>query len=488
MQLDYSTSLWASSFGLGDLASVATLNVGGNLRLIVASRSGAGPATTSLGTAAEPQWQGDVVYSGQSHPSFGWQDANGTLRLFDISALNAAMTMTDLSPQGSFAARQIVSLPFGGTILDATAAQVLAFSTGDWLALARRMSEGLTLFRLSQTGTLSDEITLPDTDKTYVKTVSDTATISRGPDQLLLAISALENGISSYRISAQGDVEWIDSYGAENGLAVNGLAMVKTLRMGDVDYAILAATNSSSLTVLRVNPMGVFFAADHVIDNGDTRFAHIMAFDCFVAQGRLFIAAAGRDSGMTLLELLPNGTLSIVQNFVLEGGAGVMGVSSLSVQVLGNDAAIFMVDSAANRVLRYDLDLGNLGRRIDAMGGTAIGTAADERLLGSGANDAVYGGGGDDFLHDGAGSDTLSGGAGADVFVFARDGQHDAVSDFQAGVDRLDVSDWGRMYSAQSLSITQTATGAIITYGQETLTITAHNGMPLHLGDADFIF
>lgn len=487
MQLTFSTSLWASSFGFNDLATIATISAGGTIRLLVSSRSSTSPALLSLGPASASA-QGDVDYQNQSGPSYGWQDANGILRMFDVAGLNAPMTMSSFSATGVWTGTQELSLPAGGQVRDATAAQVLEFGSGDWLALARRASEGFSLFRLSESGALSQEINIPDTDKTFVKSVNDTATIARGADQLLLTISALENGISSYRIGANGAVEWIDSYGAENGLAVSGLSMVKTVRIGGIDFAILAATNSSSLTVLRVNPMGVFFETDHKIDSADTRFANIMAFDCFVAQGRLFIAAAGRDSGVTLFELLPNGKLSMVQTYALEGGEGLAGVSNLSVQVLGGTAAIFMLDSAANRVLRYDLNLSNLGQRIDAVAGSAIGTAANERLIGSAGDDVINGGGGNDFLHDGAGGDALTGGAGADVFVFARDGGQDRILDFQAGLDRLDVSAWGRLYSAQSLSITQTATGAIITYGQETLTITAQNGMPLHLRDADFIF
>jgi Ca2+-binding RTX toxin-like protein len=94
-------------------------------------------------------------------------------------------------------------------------------------------------------------------------------------------------------------------------------------------------------------------------------------------------------------------------------------------------------------------------------------------------------------LHEGAGADTLTGGAGEDVFIFDRDGSVDRITDFQDGVDRLDVSSWGRIYSAQSLLITSTATGAEIAFGDERLIITSAAGGPLAasaFSDADFIF
>ena len=108
--------------------------------------------------------------------------------------------------------------------------------------------------------------------------------------------------------------------------------------------------------------------------------------------------------------------------------------------------------------------------------------------MGSAGDDSLLGAGGDDFLHDGGGDDRLTGGAGADVFVFDRDGCPDRIADFQDGIDRIDVSDWGRIYTAAALTITPTAAGAIVSYGSETLTITKYGNAALVLTDADFVF
>ena len=329
-----------------------------------------------------------------------------------------------------------------------------------------------------------------DGAKVYLNGVSDTAILQRGADHLLLAISSLENGISSYRISANGSVEWIDSLGAQNGLPVNGVSMLQTVTMGGIDFAIIAATNSDSLTVLRVNPMGVFFQTDHVIDDGNTRFDAIQAFDSFVAQGRFFVAAAGRDAGLSLFELLPNGRLFHLESFALEGGQGLQAVSAIKAEVVGGNVDILMVDARADRILHYDLSLATLGGRIDAVGGIANGNGLDNLLLGSVGADTLNGGAGDDRLHDGAGSDVLTGGAGADVFVFTRDGALDRITDFTDGQDLIDLGDWGRIYTAQVLQIVATSTGAEIIYGDERLIVTSATGGSLNglISDADFIF
>jgi serralysin len=492
VQLSYVSSTIATSVGFSEVsASMATVEMQGNLRLIFSARDGNLLSSVALGPAPVLGPQGDIVFNPQHGPDFSIQLTEGLPRIYNWSAFNAPLVSNVISANGTPGGSQNVAAPTGGVLVGVGSAQVIEFQGGDFKAISQQSASGMTLHRLSDTGVLGAGRFIADTDKTFLAGVTDKATLARGSDQLLLTISAQENGISSYRISPSGTVEWIDSLGAQNGLAVNGLAMLQTVTIGGIDFAILAGTLSSSLTVLRVNPMGVFFETDHVFDTRDTRFDDIAAFDSFVAQGRFFILAGGTDSGLSLFELLGDGTLSHMETFVLEGGVGLTAITGIKTVVLGSSVGVFIVDSGADQIFRFDLALGNLGARIVATGGLATGTAADERLIGSAQGDAISAGAGDDFLHDGAGADTLTGGAGADVFVFAADGTSDRITDFQDGIDRIDVSNWGRIYSASVFTITSTATGAELSYGAERIIITSATNTPLSsatLTDADFIF
>jgi hypothetical protein len=79
-------------------------------------------------------------------------------------------------------------------------------------------------------------------------------------------------------------------------------------------------------------------------------------------------------------------------------------------------------------------------------------------VVGGSGNDWIYGGGGNDWIRSGEGNDTLSGGAGADtltggggrdIFVLTDSelgttrtaGQHDILTDFKSGTDKVDISD-----------------------------------------------
>ena len=163
----------------------------------------------------------------------------------------------------------------------------------------------------------------------------------------------------------------------------------------------------------------------------------------------------------------------------------------IEAMTLGDKVAVLMVDARGDRIHHFELSLTTLGSLINAAGGTVTGTALDDRIIGSAAAETLQGGAGNDWLHDGGGLDLLRGGAGRDVFVFDRDGQADRVADFERGTDRLDLSDWGRIYSASALSIVSTPTGAEIRYGTELLYLDSVNAQSLSAGgfsDADFIF
>ncbi|MGB7242196.1 MAG: calcium-binding protein, partial [Sulfitobacter sp.] len=106
-------------------------------------------------------------------------------------------------------------------------------------------------------------------------------------------------------------------------------------------------------------------------------------------------------------------------------------------------------------------------------------------------DDHLSGGNGDDRLIDFAGADTLTGGAGADTFVLVADDSDDHISDFEVGVDLIDVSAWGRIYDLRSLTVTETDQGATISYGQNKLTVNTADGQaidPEELSNDDFLF
>jgi len=97
----------------------------------------------------------------------------------------------------------------------------------------------------------------------------------------------------------------------------------------------------------------------------------------------------------------------------------------------------------------------NIGIALGATIENAIGGSGNDTLIandngctliGGGGNDMLIGGAGSDRLVGGTGVDTMTGNGGADTFVFATgdssaaSGQHDRITDFVSGVDKIDLS------------------------------------------------
>jgi Ca2+-binding RTX toxin-like protein len=116
-------------------------------------------------------------------------------------------------------------------------------------------------------------------------------------------------------------------------------------------------------------------------------------------------------------------------------------------------------------------------------GGSVTGTSGRDQIVGGDGSDRLSGGAGDDILVDGGGSDSLTGGPGADLFVFEADGLPDAITDFERGVDRLDLSALGRFYSLDAITFTSRPAGADIRIGSELVRIDTSDGRPLSLAE-----
>lgn len=490
VQFAGASSYLASGLGFASLSEgLAVVESGGYLRLVYADRNSNSAGVLTLAAADSG--------AATSAANLGAPDGGGDLavqataagaRLYIASAWAGDLRTASLAANGSLGAASTVLAGASG-LANVTALEVVERAAGDLAAVALRGQAGLRLYALSDSGTASLLADLPDSAKTYLGTVADLATVTLGGQSYLLALSASESGLTSYALGADGTPTLVDALGAANGLPVWGCAGLSVVQSGGQSFAVIASTGSSSLTVVRVNEMGVLFQTDHLTDDRTTRFAGASALDSFEWQGRDFLVVGGSDAGLTLVELVPGGRLEVMAVVGMETGEGLGNVTGIEVAVWGGAAHVFVTDARGDRILQQTIALTGLGGIITATAGTLTsGTAAEDRILGSTGADTIAGGAGADRISDGAGLDVLRGEAGADVFLLSRDGTTDRIEGFEQGQDRIDIGDWGRIYSTAGLTISQTASGAVVIYGDERLDITSAGGGPLVLTDADFLF
>lgn len=121
------------------------------------------------------------------------------------------------------------------------------------------------------------------------------------------------------------------------------------------------------------------------------------------------------------------------------------------------------------------------GNGDDTLGG---GDQADD-LWGGDGNDRLLGGTGDDTLGGGPGDDMLIGDGGADVFLFAPGSGADRIADFVPGTDVIRLAGTGLGFTG--LAIADTAEGALVDIGGDTILLETVPAPRLSAADFDFV-
>ncbi len=266
--------------------------------------------------------------------------------------------------------------------------------------------------------------------------------------------------LSLYSISGDGRLALTDTVPETDNPGLGG-ALSVAIAPGHV---IAAAAGSGTLTVWAITPGGGLALRDHVIDSLHSRFQGASHLAVASVDGAVFVAAGGADSGISLFRLTPGGRLVHLAQLADAPGWSLDGLAALDMAADGQ-GRLHLVSAGLR-------DAGISHFTYDPGPGLVVeGVAADESLTG---------GAGADILRDGAGTDTVFGGAGADIFAFDTDGLADTIADFEAGIDRLDLSGWAFWRGGHQLRIDTRLDGAEIVYegpaGTERLVLLSADG------------
>ncbi len=301
-----------------------------------------------------------------------------------------------------------------------------------------------------------------------------------------LTLGALDQTITSYRLMPNGDWLEIDMLGTAQGLAIPAPTAMELASFEDQDFLLVASSTGSSISVIAIAPDGTLQPVQHVIDTGSTRFANVQDLAVVEHGEHVFVFAVGSDHGVTMFRLLPDGQLVHMQTFSDDHGGTLHMPLTVSATVVEDTVHVMVGTQNAFGVSHFTVDLAQMGDVQIASDSTAellTGTAGHDVLIAASDGDTLVGGAGHDVLVSGPGHTTMTGGAGADTFVIRASSSAVTITDFHAGQDQLDLTDLPMLRNLDQLSITTTATGAIISYRDITITIQSHDGSPLTAED-----
>ena len=385
------------------------------------------------------------------------------------------------TPSGMGDAIEITSLN-SGMASEQVAALGVDMGTNSFLIVTQPNGAGMATFQVQGDGSLLAVTPLPDP---AVGQLSDLATVTAYGNTWVLGTSLATDTVENYTIDTTGTLTHVASFGSPDGLGVTTPTKIVPFMLEGQPHIVMAAADSGSLSVLRMEADGSFTATDHILDDLNTRFDDPTVLEATTVGDSTFVLAAGSDDGFSLFRVLPDGKLHHLTSFA---DTAATALNNVSAATLGNDAGtlrLFLASSTETGLSHFAYDISNLGDNMIGTSGadTLIGTAMDEVIMGAAGDDTLLGGAGNDILVDGTGSDTLIGGAGSDVFTLVADGDDDTIQDFERGLDTLDLSYYPLLHDANSLGYVATAYGARLTFQGEILDIHSSDFNPLTLAE-----
>lgn len=436
--------LYAST---GVSGGVATYAVSASGAALVDLDSHARGATLRSGQAVVLEETGQLVQSGTS----------------------AGVAHHDISAVGSLSAASALALPG-----QAAAVRLLtsdSLSAGQDLLITLDTTGALSSWRVTETGV--------EVASRGAFSHSGAQALALTDNGLLLVADQEIGGLVSYRVEAStGRLTHLAQIGTAQGLPVAGPSALEVVEAYGQSWAILAGGGSDSLTVLSVAANGQMRMVDHLSDTLATRFGQVSALEVVEVSGRVLVLAAGADSGLSLLELLPDGRLLHRAAFEAGLGQDLQAITAMAAVVLGDSLEIYLSSpqGAGLAHLRYDLSaFARAGQ---------TGTAGDDLLSGA---STLSGGAGEDVLVAHASGAVLSGGAGADVFVASvlSDPEQSVIriTDFTSGVDCLDLSAFTGLRSLADVTAVGRAGGIELRVEGHRVLIDSANGTALSLAD-----
>ena len=411
---------------------------------------------------------------------------NGADQLFMAGLNSADLLGVSLSSGPSGAP---FSAPVSLTLQDTSArffSEVALEDTGQF-GLAALRGGGVVQVSFGPTGQLAvaeiDVSTVLNTTR-----ASDVLTSSHNGQTYAFASYGTDNSVSMFKKASDGSFEHITNIGTEDGLWVDrpGAMAMTTAADGGL-YLVTVASGSGSLSVLSVSPDGMT-PVDHILDNGQTRFADASHVASISIGAQDFVLAAGTDAGLSLFAMMPGGRLQHLRSVEATADAPLNGITALEAMATPDGIRIWASTEAAPFLSEFSVDLQTFGISAvsGAGGGTLNGSGADDILSGGAGPDQINGGNGNDLLSDGAGADDMRGGGGADTFILNPDDARDRILDFQAGSDRIDVSAFSQINGIGSAVITSRSYGADLRVGDDITEIHNAAGFSFDADDFDF--
>ncbi|WP_028717047.1 calcium-binding protein [Paracoccus sp. J39] len=358
---------------------------------------------------------------------------------------------------------------------------------GSFLYSARDGQTAFDIWRSAGDGSISHvtRAALPLGSGVQGTEIDDMLVARLGDRSFIVSASATGNYVAVQMVHADGTVGTAQMIWSYRGLGMDQPSHLGTVTVNGVTWLVVASAQSSSLTTMRLTYGGELLPVDHVIDELTTRFAGATALETLTLDGRGYVFVGGGDDGISVFTLLPDGRLMHLTTLVDTDDRALADVSAISAVAIDGRIALFVSSRTESGITQFVFEPGGTGLTRVVGAGRQSGTEGGDMMRAGAETTSMDGGAGDDILIAGSNPVQMTGGAGADVFVPMEVNGRITITDFEPGVDRLDLSFLGMVRSTAQLVFSPQSYGIKIFYGNSVIWIMTRDNTMLQASAFD---
>jgi Ca2+-binding RTX toxin-like protein len=323
-----------------------------------------------------------------------------------------------------------------------------------YIVTAAPDSDALAVFRVNANGTLTRTGSALDGQSAsyFFDGALGIGTKNIGGSAYVFIGGPADDGISSFRINANGTLTFVNSVSG-----VNTPREILAASYNGRDLLFVADNTIGVIVVYEIGANGALTYLSQTPNFINGSFSGLSGLDVLEVDGVQFLLATVQNQDTVLVLSLDDADVPRIVSSLADA-VELDGAFSVRVERFGDRVFLLVAAPNSDRVTVLEI-----GGGADPVLGTAgddriVGLNGDDDLIGQGGNDGMFGGAGDDVLSGGDGNDQLFGGMGNDVLVGGD------LNDFLEGGEGRDGIFGGR--GRDTIAYTTSAAGVDIDLGR----------------------
>ena len=238
---------------------------------------------------------------------------------------------------GGLAARTTVTDTDTLELAGALGVHALTVGGRTFVYVAGRADFGLSVFELGSDGSLTSVQTLRENDTLELREASNFASATVGGVTYLYANATVDDGISAFKVAANGTLSNIQNITDNASLELNGAeGKMATVTVGTTPYLLATGDDDNGISVFRIKSDGTLLNTHNVTDAGALELDNALDVVTANVGGSTFVCVAGEDDdGLSVFKLTSDGKLANTCNIADTATLELDGAAGLATAVVG---------------------------------------------------------------------------------------------------------------------------------------------------------